>query len=204
MTWTIDESGFDRVELYPWDPEAAEEYPFLSDAVADFDATGQEHANRDAADEATQWLRRDALRQRAAVTRLFVVDQHIMSFYALVSAEMQIGSTQNLEEMGYFVPIGPPDNHRVGVSHIEVVARDHRAPKGFGTYAIQHAAGIAETVSKLQGNRALTLDPRDRKTEEMWRGLGFHKTQTKVQATGISRLYLPVFGPHKSALLRTP
>ncbi len=101
--WRLSPDDLDRFELYPCTEEALEEYPFLETAVADFDATGQEHANEAAAREATMWLRDHALHQRAAVTRLLVVDEHIVSFYALVSSHMRISSTENLRQMGYVV-----------------------------------------------------------------------------------------------------
>jgi hypothetical protein len=82
-----------------------------------------------------------------------------------------------------------------------VVARDRRAPSGAGKYLLKHALGIAALTDSLQGNRALTLDPRDSLTQEMWLKQGFRRTETELDG-GLRRLYAPVFGPYWGSLER--
>jgi hypothetical protein len=53
----------------------------------------------------------------------------------------------------------------------------------------------------MQGNRALTLDPRDSVTQKMWLKRGFRRTDTEL-GDGLRRLYVPVFGPYWGSLER--
>jgi hypothetical protein len=166
----------DDAEWFLCTPGVLNEHALLASAIAEFEAAAE--TNPEAADEATKWLQEDAARQQAAVTRLMVARGHLVGFYALVSAEMEISATQNLQDLGYHRRFGPPGRERIGSSHIEVVARDRRAPSGAGKYLLKHAFGIAALTDSLQGNRALTLDPRDSLTQEMWLKQGFRRTDT--------------------------
>jgi hypothetical protein len=145
--------------------------------------------------DVTRWIRREAAQQGACVTRILVADGHVATCYALSSGEMTLSSTENLKGMGMHVPLGPPRAWDVGASHVEVIGRDHRAPPGIGMAAIRHAISIAKVVGNLQGTLALTLDPADAKTQEMWRRRGFVRTERKA-GPGLHRLYLPLRGPY--------
>ena len=114
---------------------------------------------------------------------------------------MTLGATANLKAMGMHVPLGPPRDWSFGASHIEVIGRDHRAPASVGMIAIRHAISIAKHVANLQGNLALTLDPADVKTQEMWRRRGFAYTEREA-GHGLRRLYLPLHGPYYGPIVR--
>lgn len=193
VAWHLSESDMERAEWFLWNPEVAAERPDLQAAVADFEADGS--ANATAAEGVTRWFLREAIRQGACITRILVVDGHVATFYALSSGEMSLGATDNLKAMGMHVPLGPPRDWTVGASHIEVIGRDHRAPPGVGMIAIQHAISMAKYVANLQGTLALTLDPADMKTQEMWRRRGFARTGRSA-GNGLRRLYVPLFGPY--------
>ncbi len=193
VAWRLTEADLGRAEWFVWNDEVAETAPELREAVAEFEADGA--ANATAAADVTQWFRREAVLQGACITRMLVVDGHVATFYALSSGEMSLGATDNLKAMGMHVPLGPPRDWRVGVSHIEVIGRDHRAPPGVGMVAIRHAISMAKYVANLQGNLAVTLDPADRKTQEMWRRRGFARTGREA-GDGLRRLYVPLRGPY--------
>jgi hypothetical protein len=193
VAWKLSASDMDRAEWFLWNAEVAATSPDLCKAVAEFEADGA--ANTTAAEGVTRWFRREAARQGACITRILVVDSHIAAFYALSSGEMSLGATDNLKAMGMHVPLGPPRDWRVGVSHIEVIGRDHRAPPGVGMIAIRHAISMAKYVADLQGTLALTLDPADLKTQEMWRRRGFARTG-RAAGDGLRRLYVPLRGPY--------
>jgi hypothetical protein len=189
----------DHAEWFLCAPDVLHEHAPLASAIAEFEATAEK--NPDAADEATRWLQEDAAKQQAAVTRLMVASGHLVGFYTLVSAEMEISATQNLQDLGYHRRLGPAGLVRIGSSHIEVISRDRRAPSGAGKYLVKHALGIAALTDNLQGNRAITLDPRDGVTQEMWLRQGFRRTDTELGG-GMRRLYAPVFGPYWGSLER--
>jgi len=193
VAWKLSESDMERAEWFLWNAEVAEAEPELREAVNEFEADGS--ANVTAAEDVTRWFCREAIRQGACITRMLVVNGHVATFYALSSGEMSLGAADNLKAMGMHVPLGPPRDWTVGASHIEVIGRDHRAPSGVGMIAIQHAILMAKHVAGLQGNLALTLDPADPKTQEMWRRRGFARSEREVGA-GLRRLYLPLFGPY--------
>lgn len=199
VAWHLTEADMERAEWFLWNAEAAETAPELRGAVAEFEADGA--ANATAAEDVTRWFHREAVHQGACLTRMLVVDGHVATFYALSSGEMSLGATDNLKAMGMHVPLGPPRDWTVGASHIEVIGRDHRAPPGVGMIAIQHAVSVAKYVADLQGNLALTLDPADRKTQEMWRRRGFARSEREVGA-GLRRLYLPLRGPYHGPIDR--
>lgn len=188
-----------QAEWFVWNEATAAQHPELEQAVADFEADGK--ANATAAEDVTRWFRREAIRQGACVTRILVADGHVAAFYALSSGEMTLGSSQNLKTMGMHVPLGPPRSWDVGASHIEVIGRDHRAPPGVGMVAIQHAISVARLVANLQGTLALTLDPADAPTQEMWCRRGFWRTERNA-GTGLRRLYVPLRGPHYGSIPR--
>jgi hypothetical protein len=180
-------------EWLRWDSATASERPDLVEAVADFEAFAGK--NDRAAREATAWLRQDSQREEACVTRILVVESHVAMFYAMASGETSITSSKRLERMGIH------GGSRVGSSHIEWIGRDRRAPSGIGWLAIQHAITVALRISRLQGNRAMTLDPYDADTQAMWEAMGFHKSQTELD-DGLRRLYIPLFGQDYGSLKR--
>jgi hypothetical protein len=199
VAWKLSESDMERAEWFLWNAEVAEAEPELCEAVNEFEADGS--ANTAAAEDVTRWFRREAVRQGACITRMLVVNGHVATFYALSSGEMSLGAADNLKAMGMHVPLGPPRNWTVGASHIEVIGRDHRAPPGVGMVAIRHAISMAKYVAGLQGNLAVTLDPADLKTQEMWRRRGFARSERQVGAA-LRRLYLPLRGPYYGPIER--
>jgi hypothetical protein len=192
VAWRLTDPDMERAQWFLWNEEVAEA-PALRQAVSEFQADGT--ANETAATDVTRWFHREAVHQGACITRMLVVDGHVAVFYALSSGEMTLGAAQNLKHMGMHVPLGPPRDWSVGASHIEVIGRDHRAPAGVGMVAIRHAISMAKHVANLQGNLAVTLDPADLKTQEMWRRRGFARTEREA-GSGLRRLYLPLRGPY--------
>ncbi len=68
----------------------------------------------------------------------------------------------------------------------------HEDYKGVGSLAVKHATWIADEVRGLQGNMALTLDPLDVKTRNMWRDrYGFRESGSRGDS-GLPRMYLPL------------
>jgi hypothetical protein len=181
--WSLSSADLSNGEWFTWDHGVAADRLDLAQAIRDFDA---HRKNPDAADKATEWLRNEAVGEEACVTRLLVANDHVAAFYALASGEIKLTSGKRLEAMGI------QGGARVGSSHVEWIARDRRAP-GAGKLAIHHAIATAVRVSRLQGNRALTLDPYDLGTAEMWKQLGFRNSQTEL-SDGLQRLFVPLFG----------
>lgn len=190
--WHLTDDDLHRAEWFRWDASVADDRPDLAEAVAAFDAFSER--NPSAAQHVTEWFVAHAQVQRACVTRIMVSEGRVAAFYSLSSAEMSIGATQNLTEMGVFREPGPPDSFRVGSSHVEFIARDRRSPPGTGKFALRHAFGVATITAGMQGNLALTLDPADHATEAMWRAQGFRNTERTLTG-GLRRLYHPIFGP---------
>jgi hypothetical protein len=85
----------DHAEWFLCTPDVLHEHAPLASAIAEFEAAAEK--NPEAAEEATRWLQEDAAKQQAAVTRLMVASGHLLGFYVLVSAEMEISATQNSE-----------------------------------------------------------------------------------------------------------
>lgn len=182
--WSASPEDLANGEWYVWDDDTAENRADVATAVKRFEAHDK---NPEAGGNATRWLLGEALREEACVTRLLMVDGHLAAFYALASGEIHLTSTRNLEAMGI------QGGARVGSSHVEWIARDKRAP-GAGKLAIKHAISTAVRVSRLQGNRALTLDPYDDGTAAMWKEMGFRNSQVELRGK-LKRLYVPLFGP---------
>jgi hypothetical protein len=193
VAWKLSKSDVERAEWFLWSPETAAERPELREAVADFQADGS--ANQTAAEDVSRWFRREAIHQGACVTRILVVDDHVAAFYALSSGEMMLGSPDNLRQMGVHIALGAGSDWTVGASHIEVIGRDRRAPSGAGMVAIKHAITVAKLAATLQGTLALTLDPADRNTQEMWLRRGFVRTM-RAAGPGLRRLFVPLRGPY--------
>jgi hypothetical protein len=190
--WHVSSDHLLDGEWYRWDRPTAEDNASITEAVADFDAGGR---NAKAAAAANAWFKHEAIHEAACVTRLLVVNGHIAAFYALSSAEAALTSSSKLERMGVL------GGSRLGASHLEWIGRDRRAPAGAGELAVKHAIYVAKKVAELQGNRALTLDPFDAETQEMWKSKGFHVTQTDLDG-GLRRLYIPLFGSYYGKMKR--
>jgi hypothetical protein len=191
--WFMDVASLEDGEWVRWNSELAKQRDDVAQAVSEFEAHSGDHGK--AAAMATAWLRQDAMLEQACVTRLLLADGHVAAFYALASGETRLTSSSKLERMGI------RGGSRVGSSHIEWIARDRRAAKGTGLLAVQHAIYVALRVARDQGNRALTLDPFDTKTQAMWEAQGFHKSQTQLES-GLRRLYVPLFGVDYGRLKR--
>jgi hypothetical protein len=191
--WQLTDADIERAEWFSWSGETAAERPELRESVADFQA--DRSVNEEAADDATRWFRDEAEHQGACITRILVVDGHIATFYAISSGEMTLESPDNVRDMGIHVARGPRNSWTIGVSHIEVIGRDYRAPAGVGMHAIGHAITVASLAADLQGNLAITLDPADARTQDMWIRRGFRRTKREA-GDGLRRLYVPLSGPY--------
>ncbi|HWT95676.1 MAG TPA: hypothetical protein VN238_21940 [Solirubrobacteraceae bacterium] len=192
--WSLSRHDTETGEWFRWDAATAGKHPGLAAAVADFEAHGGKNA--EAAARATAWLKDDALREAACVTRILVANGHVAAFYALASGEMILTSAKKLERLGI------QGGQRVGSSHVEWIARDRRAHAGAGWLAVEHAIDLAlRYVSRLQGNRVVTMDSYDQATQEMWRARGLRLSQSG-DADGLRRLYIPLFGVDYGSLSR--
>ena len=112
--------------------------------------------------------------EAACVTRLFVVKNHVAAFYALSSAEARLTSSSKLQRMGIM------SGGRMGRRTWNGFVATARA-SGTSLYAVKHAIFVATKIAALQGNRALTLDPFDEETQDIWKAEGFHMTQTELR-----------------------
>jgi hypothetical protein len=184
--WKLSPGDLQDGEWFQWNIQIAEERPDLAGAVADFEAYSK---NAAAAEEGTAWLRKRSAELTACVTRILVTQGHVAAFYALSSGEAIITSEKHQAQMG-------GAGARFGSSHVEWIARDHRAPSGAGDKALRHAIYVAILVAELQGNAILTLDPFDLETQEMWRQKGLRNSQTEDEDGVLRRLYLPITGPY--------
>jgi hypothetical protein len=182
--WSLTERDLREGEWFRWDTIASFQDKALMQAVTEFEAHDRNPA---AARAATEWFIKASAEERACVTRVLVAKGHVAAFYAIASGEITLTSGKKLRELGIQ---GSP---RVGSSHVEWIARDRRAP-GAGKFAIWHAIAIADRVAALQGNRALTMDPYDAETQEMWKAFGLRLSRTTVR-DGLRRLYIPLAGP---------
>lgn len=169
-------------EWFTLSRELLEERSDIADAIEAF----QGDPRHEVSAEGVAWFKRNALNEKACLTRILFNGGHLAAFYGLASAEVEITRPKELERLGIH------GGSRVPASHMEWIVRS-RYFKGLGKRVLLHATLVAQDVARMQGNLVLSLDPYDSSTARMWREFGFTKSATEI-GDGLRRMYLPLFG----------
>jgi hypothetical protein len=165
-----------------WIPERAAEYPELVAKVAAFDA-----GEREAAQQAANWLREHSLLQPAeSVARLLLDSGHILGFYALANGSAELTVSQRHQ-------LGGSDRRTQPATILTQIAREHRSASGTGAQLLQHAWAVARRAATDIAATVLALDPYDSQTAEMWiNRWGFHESAGAAPGGHKHRLWLPL------------
>jgi hypothetical protein len=146
-----------RERFVRWNPSAAAQDPELAGQVAGFTARD----DIPAAQAAAHWLRTQALLVPVeSVTRLWVVDDELLGFYALANGSLTINKKQR-ERHGLRRPTQPA----VFLTWIAKGAGVERSADSMLFDAIANAIRVAEDSAAT----LFALDPFDEQTAEMWR-----------------------------------
>lgn len=171
---------------YQWTPAnaASPAYEDVAAAVASF-----ESVDTPAGQEATRWLREDALSDHpSTVTYVLLSDERVEGFFALASGSVTLSQEHRRE-------LGPGQRDYVlmptqGASLIAWLARHHEADVR-GRKLFLYAISIALSVARRQGTPVVVLDPFDDDSGDHWaRNYRFRRSQTRVGDD--VRLWLPL------------
>lgn len=144
--------------------------------------------NRSAARSAGQFLTKHAWDDTSTHTRVFVLDDAVLGFYAMSVGEAVVTSRQRRRFAARAA------SNRIPTAHVDWIARDKRAPAGTGDVLLSHAISVVtDDLQPVTPILALSLDPFDEETSAAWQRKGFRQTKTLVPG-GLCRLFLPLTG----------